>query len=572
MAPYPYESLASSHRDIRLLTLHGALEETDPLSGSISHHSLNNALVYDALSYTWSYDLVGSPIHIDGVAFNIGPNLESALRHIRCSDDRTLWIDAICIDQENENERKQQVQLMQWIFGSAKRVIAWLGTATFDSGLAMRTLEQLEEKDVIQMAKAGFTCPRWVALKNLWSRPFWGRIWIVQEIVLGNGRVRVQCGHDHITRCTLERAFKTLRSHLDNPSTLLWEGLDCNMDWFMNLLTVCCGYDDKLDDPQRSQHLEDLLDFTGHFLATDPRDHVYALLGLLRDRGRTAIEPDYSMTLKQVYANTVKELVSSKGTLMVLNGNRSTKIKNLSSWMPIFGDHVRRGYGWRDRFKASGYDAQPCVKFSECCTLLMTKGVLVDHVYAVQGPFENEQGAFHDPNILAHMDKMSVHALSRKDRHKLLPTMESTRTAFLKTLTSNTSEGTNDSGEEYNLSDFQLQLESLMRSKGAKRSQQENMREFGPLIQGIVRTLRYRCFFTTRHGWIGVGPYDTKPGDFCALIPGGDLPFVLRKEGTEQALVGDCYLHGIMHGELMRFARSRTALSSFCYETEFVIH
>jgi len=87
-----------------------------------------------------------------------------------------------------------------------------------------------------------------------------------------------------------------------------------------------------------------------------------------------------------------------------------------------------------------------------------------------------------------------------------------------------------------------------------------------------VMTLRYRCFFTTVHGWIGVGPYDTKSGDFCALLLGGDVPFVLRNEGEQQALVGDCYVHGIMHGELMRLARPENSSNSFCVEREFVIH
>jgi hypothetical protein len=255
-----------------------------------------------------------------------------------------------------------------------------------------------------------------------------------------------------------------------------------------------------------------------------------------------------------------------------LNGNRSARIQNLSSWMPIFGDHVRRGYGWRGEFRASGYDSKPSVMFSECCTLLKTKGVLVDHIYAVQGPFQNEQAAFQDQNIFTHMEGMAVHAFSKQGRQTLVPATESARTAFLRTLTSNSSERAKHAGAECNLNDFQCQLEGLMRPVGAAMSHQENKGGFGPLTQAIVRTLRYRCFFTTVHGWIGIGPYNTKPGDFCAVFPGGDLPFVLRNEGGEQVLIGDCYLHGIMHGELMRLTRPQGSSNGFCFETEFVIH
>jgi hypothetical protein len=79
-------------------------------------------------------------------------------------------------------------------------------------------------------------------------------------------------------------------------------------------------------------------------------------------------------------------------------------------------------------------------------------------------------------------------------------------------------------------------------------------------------------FFTTVHGWIGVGPHGTKPGDDCVILQGGDVPFLLRHESGEHVLVGDCYVHEIMDGELMRAARFQNSNNGFCVEREFVIH
>ena len=289
MTQYCYKALLEPHRQIRLVNLCAASCEADALIGSITHHSLDNHPQFSALSYTWSYDEISVAIQLDDAYFCIGPNLAAALRAIRHGqEDMLLWIDAISVNQDDEEERSKQVQLMPWIFRASEKVIAWLGEKSLDSRLALQLLKDLDEEKITRMAEAGFKCPNWVALKNIWSRPFWKRMWIVQELALGGDRVTVQCGNVSITRPVLERAFRTLQSHLDNPLTLLWEGLECEMDWFMNQLAVCCEFESG------HLHLESLLDFTGHFHATDDRDHIYALLGISKDATHAGIEPDYS--------------------------------------------------------------------------------------------------------------------------------------------------------------------------------------------------------------------------------------------------------------------------------------
>ena len=91
-------------------------------------------LKYVAISYAWGadarYNTVG--IKCDGKALFIGSNLASALKHIR-SKSRTkfLWADAICINQNDTNERSQQVQQMGDIFASASCVLVWVGEDSF---------------------------------------------------------------------------------------------------------------------------------------------------------------------------------------------------------------------------------------------------------------------------------------------------------------------------------------------------------------------------------------------------------------------------------------------------------
>jgi hypothetical protein len=98
---------------------------------------------------------------------------------------------------------------------------------------------------------------------------------------------------------------------------------------------------------------------------------------------------------------------------------------------------------------------------------------------------------------------------------------------------------------ELELSTLQLQLDRLLDLAGNAGLDKATMEELASLICGMVRTLY------DNQDYIGVGPYNTEPGDFCAVLFGGDVPFVLRDEGDEQMLVGDCYVHGIMQGEVV---------------------
>lgn len=131
MVPYVYQPLERPDQQIRLLDLFpaqsGLIEcklRSESLDGSTSGS-------YEALSYCW-----GSPtaskvcILVDGSSFFVTPNLHAALLRLRSaspSKSRTVWIDAICIDQGNIREKNSQIPLMSQIYSSCQRVVVWLG-------------------------------------------------------------------------------------------------------------------------------------------------------------------------------------------------------------------------------------------------------------------------------------------------------------------------------------------------------------------------------------------------------------------------------------------------------------
>lgn len=142
----PGRYLAQAKASIRLLELlPGQLE--DSLQCTLRAYDLAHAPTYEALSYCWGPASSLLPITIDGDSLMVTPNLRSALRHLRRTDyARTLWIDAICINQDDVEERGAQVAIMADIYRNAAQTVIWLGPSESHSRQALRTLALLSEK------------------------------------------------------------------------------------------------------------------------------------------------------------------------------------------------------------------------------------------------------------------------------------------------------------------------------------------------------------------------------------------------------------------------------------------
>ncbi|KAJ4191879.1 hypothetical protein NW767_010786 [Fusarium falciforme] len=124
----------SGPKKIRLLSLHPAWRSSQPIKCSFREITLQDNVAsvdYEALSYTWGAPRGTEPIQCEGRTILVTPNCEQALLHLRQRfKPRTLWIDAICINQQSTEEKNQQVSMMGDIYTSATRTILWLGPKT----------------------------------------------------------------------------------------------------------------------------------------------------------------------------------------------------------------------------------------------------------------------------------------------------------------------------------------------------------------------------------------------------------------------------------------------------------
>jgi len=169
---------------------------------------------YAALSYVWGDEKNKSTIIVNGHEMKVTRSLGAALRAFRDGSEFHsnvgLWVDAICINQTDVEERGRQVRKMRDIYGKAWTVIAWLGEEGEQSDKAIQLVQSLSEfhntvtssgSDLVSRLSENpsyLVNGSWYALNRLMARPYWYRLWIIQEIVMGASTMVLRCGTSSI--------------------------------------------------------------------------------------------------------------------------------------------------------------------------------------------------------------------------------------------------------------------------------------------------------------------------------------------------------------------------------------
>jgi ankyrin repeat protein len=302
---------------------------------------------YDALSYTWGAMEKTAAVTVNGKALNVTENLYSALQHLRSKDeDRILWADAICINQSDDRERGHQVQQMRDIYSQAEEVIIWLGYATNQTNFLMDSLRRLEEHTSKHEHK-NWDLKQWTTfwtlipqnpmyklsegLDLLLRRPWFRRVWILQEVAKAN-RASVWCG----TKSAKAHTFALAPSLLGvKPERHCQAVLDI-MPGRLRGKSVW----------RENRSLYNLLLKFGESEASDPRDRVYALLGISSDAWNTdSLRPDYRKSLQTVIHDTALFLF---GPSNVYYKTMSKLLKNLASRNADCFSNLARASGVRE--------------------------------------------------------------------------------------------------------------------------------------------------------------------------------------------------------------------------------
>lgn len=254
---------------------------------------------YDALSYCWGDATDKTWVSCNGQRLALTKNLLNAIRRFRRkSEIVTLWIDQISINQEDLEERNSQVQLMGKIYKSAANVLIWLVDEADKSSMATEIISSLSDnldKDI-----HSWTAKEWRALGALLSRPWFSRMWVLQELGVASSATFV-CGRQEIDW----QHVSDMISYMQN--TGLWLGVFGSSGYSSSVLAygrlASLQLIRKEISNQGTVCSLIALCTSMYFDATDPRDKIYALTGLCACNGHS-IQPDYSKDILDVYRET----------------------------------------------------------------------------------------------------------------------------------------------------------------------------------------------------------------------------------------------------------------------------
>jgi hypothetical protein len=603
---YAYRPLpqdGSHHiRVLRFDTSEDALR-LDNLSCSMINDFDPREACYYAISYTWGDATRRSTIWIDGVPVSVPENTYNALRQVRCyspNQDATtaatdciyLWIDAVCINQEDAEEKGYQVSRMNLVYSQATAVLIWLGSG---SGYGTETLDTIQlvfnhmngffegtgidinnpgvlgrimsSRAPSQMGKIFGVLPQdepnpdlpgataqlllttdqWHLLKDLYSCTWFKRLWVIQEISLNPRRV-----------CFYGSASISADAVLLGAVWLMWG--QCH-----TFMQMPAGLAHAAQLPTFT-HLKAKNDVSYFFTephagCEDPRDKVFALLGLINSdlrrelHAHAPIEADYDKTTADVYRDFARALLKQSRELPCISSRRRLQACNahismeFPSWVPRLDldaqDTLIGSLGYVEPYG----ELEIGERFRDP-NVLSLRGIEVDEVSYLGAVFP--WTVTYDMAALRNWLNSEANALftARSKAYHAVGNLNLLEEIYLTLACGRLRENVP------NWTELRQSMQAFM-NKSVQLDEQY-------LIEAR-RGLPGRALFLTRNGFIGMPPcndicvmrtagskanfiylgmgVNVRLGDQLCCLFGGRSLYVLRREGEFWRMRGDAYVH-----------------------------
>ncbi|KAK7997463.1 hypothetical protein PG989_005503 [Apiospora arundinis] len=539
-----YTPLDAQREQIRLLhLLPGSWEDSVCCTTSIV--DISEEPIFESLSYAWGDPSVTRAVFLNGHATPVTVNLFAALRRLRYPNlRRCLWADALCINQADLEEKSRQVSLMGKIYSGATRGLMWLGEyserlSDLSQGTTHRNLLQsaMPEAKAVEAfdwmhRMAGNTDSPWDishidyeittrpeistcvnSLQQFLSLPWWNRMWTLQEAVLPRD-VSFICGSSEITLGDMDRAQDNYNEHgitavlppypEDHGSTIFVLG---HLSVSVMVIAQLREVGDKRDIVHALLSCKDRR-------ATNPRDKIYAVLGLFPQVAQL-IDVDYGKDTSDISTELLLCLIKLDGDLKALACVATTpKDPSLPSWVPNWcymqennmpGGEVNLLNEYHESYAAKLTKAQ---LHTPRHGVLSIRGLAVDRIVALQ----------------------PVHATSSQAPPK----------AYAET--------------------FRDWIGSF--TFASVQSTDEYLEIIGHMVDRMRILFHHNAtIFITDQGKLGYACYGLQINDMIHILFGGNVPFILRaahqpldpSRDQHYRLVCNCYVHGIMDGEAMEW-------------------
>lgn len=585
----------------------------EPLQIELRTHCINSpdAEEYEAISWVWGSPSNSTTLKYRGQSIAIRKNLEDALRIFRYVDQpRTLWADAICINQEDQDERSAQVAIMGEIFSHAVEVLVWLGndpeqqsTIVFDEVERQFSLDSVTGPVLFSVeCMLNWSAHVWQAVNALYANPWFTRVWIQQEMGLAEHatfywglsivpRYMVSALHNSIVRGLY--ADDRIDGLLSNPIMNISSTLRTR-NWNSN----------QSMEPRFS--FVRLLYVYRHLAATDPRDYIYGILShpSAREPGSRTnllVTPDYSKTVESVYLSAMKAmLIDPRSTglqpLLLIHHTADTLLADVPSWVAWL-HHPSETCPEQDSraelpLSHSRWQIPPPNLLPDLKNMPFTAGDsleveldMQEYRLNISGTiFDSLESVWMDPKEklldlwVAHLlESNSISTIPTGLVERLgdnLPTLakwleatpyEDIIFAAASTLTRGYTFYENRLLKAFEHPEmFRNSFLSYLNQETGLFTQASSPPDDDPL-PNMLSFSKFanissgaRSFARSEKGFFGLVPTIAAQGDCIAVFSGVIVPYVLRpvSDGVYK-IVGHCYVQGIMYGEAIRTMQDR---------------
>ena len=617
--PYAHKALQDPQTCFRLLCiLPGRFSDSIVCTTSVIGLA-EAAGKYEALSYCWGSQNRTRPIICDSASFSVTPNLESALRRLRAPEvARSFWIDQLCIDQDNLREKEQQIGLMTDIYRQSRKLMIWLGDDGDDSRKAHKLIDRLlrlesnashgirnSDNDPSQQVRRSIAVdqlkPRglpgikdagWQELRSFLSRPWFSRIWTIQEAAIATDADFLWGKESSVSWRGMVSVIVSVRQHLPRTllgSDIIFRGLPADSVYRIGATMQ------TLENGTQHDLFNLALTYKAYG-ATKAQDKLYALLNISNshmavDYGRSPEITFHKLAyqnISQVYQEIsrrpedlsqqhwhpypgISQEPHLRMVALICAAGIANQQLSLPSWVPdwtvdSFPAPIWTRKTWyRNRESPDAFhplgapptcltpersavinpdlagmrwvtDSNSVTSSADLPDTLQIQGLMCDVVsrrgfakVEIGKPLEHEEQQKALMEWLLEADDMAD--LGIETSHSGGADAELFRRTLL--------------FDEPLLQSTEIErpeLFKVLRFTKSSRFTNNMMRKLQPwdYLQAI-QNIPGRTFFVTQGGRMGLAPQTTHMYDKICVLPGFEVPLVLRPEGNEFRLVGECY-------------------------------
>jgi hypothetical protein len=570
---------------IRLLNLEPGSED-DPIRCQLLNVRLSSNPRYEAISYTWGRNDYPKLISVNDVQIEVTETLYKALHHFRLPKHRrTLWADAICINQIEAIERSKQVAMMKKIYETANTTLIFLGPSLPNKDLPFPVSVESDQLvfDLMEKARANLKnedesseqrrhllakgiminesvlgvsqTDKLNAILNLLSREWFQRIWVMQELAVSKDPLLFWGNHWE----PWDALVDLIQATADDIPGAIYPGLAAEyiIDRPNRLARRRQRYQQEGGSP-----MHNLLSISmKYFTATNPRDKVFALLGLVHDEG--TITADYTLSTQEVFINATVSSFKEADTILCepfqllgmvsLSANGRYR-SSLPSWTPDFtasSEFTRVFSSLTGQYYAGGDEGIESVFTHEGSPTLLLRGKVIDTI-------RRTEPSPPVPVAYAEVEPWRRRCRAFAEQSAPYPTGEHFpevwwRLQICDIVVQNDGASPRPA-ERFGRYYLDERVSAIGKFQGLTVGDSAN--EIDKQIALYHTAMNHSCLglplCVTKNGYLGWVPRTTQVGDCICIFSGATAPFILRqrKDGFYE-VIGDAYIHGIMHGEAL---------------------